>query len=61
MGNRRGLKFWKDICYGDEPFCVSFPSLFAPASSKDDWVADLWMHSSKGGVWIPNFSGPLND
>ena len=60
VGNGRRVKFWKDNWCGDEPFCVSFPSLFAPASSKDAWVADLWMHSSEEGVWIPNFSRPLN-
>ncbi|RVX23889.1 hypothetical protein CK203_000399 [Vitis vinifera] len=41
--------------------CVSFPSLFALASSKEAWVEDLWVHSSKGGGWNPSFSRPLND
>ena len=40
---------------------MSFPSLFALASSKEAWVADLWMHCSKGGGWNPSFSRPLND
>ena len=40
---------------------MSFPSLFAFARSKKAWVADLWVHSSKGGGWNPSFFRPLND
>ena len=61
VGNGRRVKFWKDNWCGDEPFCVSFPSLFALANFEEAWVADLWMHSSEEGVWIPNLSRPLND
>ncbi|RVW93922.1 hypothetical protein CK203_028234 [Vitis vinifera] len=45
----------------DEPLCVSFPSLFALPSSKEAWVADLWVQSPEGGGWNPSFSRPLND
>ena len=61
VGNGRRIKFWKDKWCGDELLCVLFPSLFALASCKEAWVADLWMYSNKKGVWIPNFSRPLND
>ena len=61
MGNGRRVKFWRDKWCGDEPLCVSFPSLLTLASSKEAWVADLWMHYSKGGGWNPSFSRPLND
>ena len=61
VGNGRRVKFWKDGWCGDEPLCVSLPSLFALASSKEAWVADLWVHSSEGGGWNPSFSRPLND
>ena len=40
---------------------VSFPSLFALASSKEAWVANLWVQSSEGGGWNPSFSRPFND
>ena len=61
VGNGRRVKFWRDRWCGDEPLCVSFPSLFAFARSKKAWVADLWVHSSIGGEWNPSFSRPLND
>ncbi|KAL6330269.1 hypothetical protein AAG906_040193 [Vitis piasezkii] len=51
VGNGRRVKFWRDRWCGDEPLCVSFPSLFALASLKEVWVADLWVHYSEGG-WI---------
>ncbi|RVW37162.1 hypothetical protein CK203_111753 [Vitis vinifera] len=40
MGNGR-VKFWMDKWYRDEPWCVSFPSLYAIAISKEEWVEDL--------------------
>ena len=40
MGNGR-VKFWTDKWYRDEPWCVSFPSLYAIAISKEEWVEDL--------------------
>ena len=40
---------------------MSFPSLFALASSKEVWVVDMWLHSSEGGGWTSNFSRLLND
>ena len=61
MGNERRLKFWKDKWCGDEPLSVSFPSLFALATLKEAWVADLWSHFIGAGVWIPIFSRHLND
>ncbi|KAL6322348.1 hypothetical protein AAG906_007901 [Vitis piasezkii] len=33
------VKFWKDRWCGAAPFCVSFPTLFALAVSKDAWVS----------------------
>ncbi|RVW38785.1 hypothetical protein CK203_074214 [Vitis vinifera] len=47
VGNGKMIKFWKDIWCGDEPFCVSFPSLFALAVSKDAWVKDVWSNVGK--------------
>ena len=61
VGNGKMIKFWKDIWCGDEPFCVSFPSLFALAVSKDAWVKDVWRCNEGEGSWSPLFSRPLND
>ncbi|RVW49843.1 Glycoprotein 3-alpha-L-fucosyltransferase A [Vitis vinifera] len=61
VGNGKRIKFWKDIWCGDEPLCVSFPSLFALAVSKDAWVKDVWRCNEGGGSWSPLFSRPFND
>ena len=42
LGNKRRVKFWKDIWCGDTPLRTSFPSLFAIATSKEAWVCDAW-------------------
>ena len=44
-----------------EPLCISFPSLFALAISKDAWVADVWNFEGKRGGWAPCFSRSFND
>ena len=41
--------------------CTFFPSLFALASLKEAWVADLWNQSNFSGCWTPSFSRNLND
>ncbi|RVW94842.1 putative ribonuclease H protein [Vitis vinifera] len=61
VGNGKRIKFWKDIWCGDEPLCVSFPSLFALAVSKDAWVKDVWRCNEGVGSWSPLFSRPFND
>nr|CAN69266.1 hypothetical protein VITISV_043642 [Vitis vinifera] len=61
VGNGKRIKFWKDIWCGDESLCVSFPSLFALAVSKDAWVKDVWRCNEGGGSWSPLFSRPFND
>ena len=35
VGNERRVKFWRDSWCEDERLCVSFPSLFILASSKE--------------------------
>ncbi|RVX07796.1 putative ribonuclease H protein [Vitis vinifera] len=57
----RGETHGVDIWCGDEPLCVSFPSLFALAVSKDAWVKDVWRCNEGGGSWSPLFSRPFND
>ncbi|RVW58897.1 putative mitochondrial protein [Vitis vinifera] len=60
-GGRRGVKFWKDIWWGNFALCNSFPSLYAIASSKEAWVEEFWDTSGVEGVWSPRFSRPFND
>ncbi|KAL6326293.1 hypothetical protein AAG906_004790 [Vitis piasezkii] len=52
VGNEQRVKFWKDIWYGDELFCVSFPSLFVLAVFKDAWVKDMWSTWGRLLPWI---------
>ena len=61
VGIGRRVRFWKDNWCGTLPFCVSFPSLFALAVSKDAWVDDVWSSADGGGSWSPLFSRPFND
>ena len=57
VGNGTRVRFLKNSWYGDDPLCVSFPSLFAIALEKEAWVEDVWNHSERG-VWAPR---QLND
>ena len=60
VGNGKRVRFWKDKWCGDDPLCISFPSLFVISLAKEAWVEDVWNHSG-GGVWAPRFSRRLND
>ena len=44
VGNERRVSFWKDKWCGNEALCVSFPSLFALASSKEASGGCLGLH-----------------
>ena len=61
VGDGRRVRFWKDNWFGALPFCVSFPSLFALAVSKDAWVNDVWSFADGGGSWSLLFFRPFND
>ena len=61
VGNGQRVRFLKDRWCGDSPFCVTFPTLFALAASKDAWVKDVWSFIEGGGSWSPHFARPLND
>ena len=41
VGNGRRIKFWLDSWCGDGALCNSFPSVFALAVSKEEWVAEV--------------------
>ena len=49
VGNGRRVRFWKDSWCGDETLCYTFPSLFALAVSKEEWVPKVWDPSVGGG------------
>ena len=61
VGNGRNVRFGKDKWCGDEPLCISFPSLFVVASSKEAWVEEVWNHSIECKCWVPCFSRQIND
>ena len=61
MGNGRSTRFWLDSWCGDEALCNSFPSLFALAVFKKEWVAEVWDSSIEGGSWSPHFLRAFND
>ena len=60
VGNGRRVRFWKDRWCGDNPLCISFPSLFTISLAKEAWVEHVRSHSG-GGMWVPRFSRQLND
>lgn len=49
MGNDRRVKFWTNRWCVKEPLCNFFASLYALASLKEAWVADLWEDLGGGG------------
>ena len=51
----------EDRWYGDSPFCVAFPTLFALATFKGAWVKDVWSFTEGVGSWSLHFSRPFND
>lgn len=61
MGNGQKVRFWKDKWCEDELLSVSFPSLFAPAASKEVWVADMWNSTIEGDGWASCLSRPFHD
>lgn len=56
VGNGRRVKFWIDKWCGDEPFRVSFPSLYALTVSKEAWVANHRVQLGERGHWNHCFS-----
>ena len=60
VGSGRRVRFWKDKWCGDEVLCYSFPSLYALAVSKEEWVVEVWDPLVEGGSWSL-FSRPFND
>ena len=55
------MRFWEDRWCGKEPLKVAFPTLFAIATSKEAWVADVWDGPLELGCWAPRFVRAFND
>lgn len=60
LGNGRRVFCTKRLC-GDDPFCISLPSLYALKVSKDAWVTNVRDHLGKRGHYNICFSRSLND
>ena len=42
VGDGRKVRFWVDRWCGDEALSLSFPFLYALATSKEAWVLEVW-------------------
>ena len=56
MGEGRRVRFWEDRWCSDDTLSLPFPSLFALAAFKEEWVVDVWDASREEGGWNPHFS-----
>ena len=45
---------------GENPLCVSFPTLYVVAASKGATMGQVWETTGEGG-WNPRFVRPFND
>ena len=61
VGNGRRVRFWEDRWCGDEALSISFPSLYALATSKEVWVVEVWDTIGEVGGWNPRFLRPFNN
>ena len=60
-GDGKKVRFWEDRWYGDYALSISFPSLYALATSKETQVVEVWDSLKEKGGWNPWFSGLFND
>ena len=60
-GDGKKVRFWEDRWYGDYALSISFPSLYALATSKEAQVVEVWDSLKEKGGWNPWFSGLFND
>ena len=49
VGDGKKVRFWKDKWCGTTPLCDAFPSLFALATFKEDWVNEVWTIAGERG------------
>lgn len=61
MGNGRRVKFLTDKWSGEEPLCLSFPSLYTLVASKEAWVAYYWDDTGGMGHWTLRFTRHFNN
>jgi hypothetical protein len=59
VGDGKNIGFWRFKWFGDQPFCVLFPDLFAKETFKDALIADRLQDSNQGRVWNWNWQQQL--
>ena len=56
VGNRRRVKFWKDLWYEKLTLKEAFSNLFHLAFNKNGWVSEAWEEDEDLASWSPRFS-----
>jgi hypothetical protein len=59
VGNGKNIGFWRFKWYGDQPFSLLFPELFAKEAFKDALVAERMQGDASNRVWIWNWMEDL--
>jgi predicted TIM-barrel fold metal-dependent hydrolase len=61
MGDGTKIRFWYDLCCGDQPLKDFFPELFSIARCKEVWVT-IKIAVSNGNIqWNVSFIRPVQD
>ena len=62
VGDGKNVRFWKDKWCDTSPLSEVFLSLYALATSKEDWVNEVWTaEGGRRGSWTPTFNRSFND
>ena len=61
LGDGDHIRFWEDKWSGENPLCVSFPTLYAVAASKGAKVGEFWETTGDGEGWNMRCIRPFND
>ena len=61
LGDGGRIRFREDRWCGENPLCVTFPTLYAVAASKGDIVGEVWETIGEEGGWNLRFIRPFND
>ena len=61
LGDGGRIRFWEDRWCGENPLCVSFPTLYVVAASKGAIVGEVWETTGGEGGWNLRFIRPFND
>ena len=49
LGDASRIRFWEDRWCGENPLCVSFPTLYVVAASKGATLGEVWETTGEGG------------